>query len=108
MRWIWADDGGYRPNGKKIISPADNEIISTNGLAVVECSWARLDEVPFGKLRSPNERLCESGERGQKSEPSSHLQTPPGVFLSIFADFRRVQCPFSSLQTLSTMVGHGA
>ncbi|KAH7344508.1 hypothetical protein B0J17DRAFT_635686 [Rhizoctonia solani] len=27
------------------------------GVAVVECSWARLDDVPFAKLRSPNERL---------------------------------------------------
>ncbi|QRW19530.1 hypothetical protein RhiXN_00936 [Rhizoctonia solani] len=30
---------------------------SEAGVAVVECSWARLDDVPFGKIRSPNERL---------------------------------------------------
>ena len=29
------------------------------GLAVVECSWARLDEVPFNRISSPHERLCE-------------------------------------------------
>lgn len=28
-----------------------------SGLAVVECSWARLDEVPFNKIKSPYERL---------------------------------------------------
>jgi len=50
----------YRPKGKKPISPSDDEIIGLSGLAVVECSWARLDEVPFGKIKSPNERLCES------------------------------------------------
>jgi hypothetical protein len=32
-----------------------------SGLAVVECSWARLDDVPFGKIKSPYERLCECG-----------------------------------------------
>ena len=42
------------------ISPSDDEIVQISGLAVVECSWARLDEVPFGKIKSPHERLCES------------------------------------------------
>ena len=41
------------------ISPSDDEIVQISGLAVVECSWARLDEVPFGKIKSPHERLCE-------------------------------------------------
>ncbi|SOV05587.1 related to TSR3 - protein required for processing of the 20S pre-rRNA [Ustilago sp. UG-2017a] len=45
------------PNGTQTLSPADAHIIAENGVAVVECSWARLDEVPFGKLKSPNERL---------------------------------------------------
>lgn len=50
---------GYRPNGRSPISPADREYVGVGGLAVVECSWARLDEVPFNKIRSPHERLCE-------------------------------------------------
>ncbi|KAF9788448.1 DUF367-domain-containing protein [Thelephora terrestris] len=45
------------PNGRDIVSPADKDIVSSGGLAVVECSWARLDEVPFGKISSPHERI---------------------------------------------------
>ncbi|KAH8929681.1 DUF367-domain-containing protein [Atractiella rhizophila] len=45
------------PEGKQAVSPADREILLQRGLAVVECSWARLEEVPFAKIRSPNERL---------------------------------------------------
>ncbi|PSR76269.1 hypothetical protein PHLCEN_2v8563 [Hermanssonia centrifuga] len=45
------------PKGKLVVSPSDREIVETHGLAVVECSWARLDEVPFGKIASPHERL---------------------------------------------------
>ncbi|KAH9850918.1 hypothetical protein C2E23DRAFT_734026, partial [Lenzites betulinus] len=45
------------PKGTQPVSPADHDIVAQNGLAVVECSWARLDEVPFKKIASPNERL---------------------------------------------------
>ncbi|KAG7448334.1 DUF367-domain-containing protein [Guyanagaster necrorhizus] len=45
------------PKGTSVISPADREIIEQCGLAVVECSWARLDDVPFSKIASPHERL---------------------------------------------------
>ncbi|XBW34718.1 hypothetical protein QEN19_000285 [Hanseniaspora menglaensis] len=38
------------PNGKKVVAPDDKEIIDISGCAVVECSWARLDEIPFGKI----------------------------------------------------------
>ena len=47
------------PKGTLPISPADRDVVEANGIAVVECSWARLDEVPFGKIASPHERLCE-------------------------------------------------
>lgn len=45
------------PKGTRPVSPADREIIEQAGLAVVECSWARLEEVPFAKIASPHERL---------------------------------------------------
>lgn len=45
------------PKGVEPVSPADRGVIAQAGVAVVECSWARLDDVPFAKLRSPNERL---------------------------------------------------
>lgn len=41
------------------MSPADRQIVIEQGIAVVECSWARLEEVPFAKIRGVNERLCE-------------------------------------------------
>ncbi|KAF5323273.1 hypothetical protein D9619_013474 [Psilocybe cf. subviscida] len=45
------------PKGTVPVSPADKDIIAAAGLAVVECSWARLDDVPFNKIASPHERL---------------------------------------------------
>ncbi|KAH7090981.1 DUF367-domain-containing protein [Auriculariales sp. MPI-PUGE-AT-0066] len=45
------------PKGTAVLSMADAEIIQTRGLAVVECSWAKLDDIPWAKIRSPHERL---------------------------------------------------
>jgi len=45
------------PNATQVLSPADKDIIDRGGLAVVECSWARLSEIPFSKIASPHERL---------------------------------------------------
>ncbi|TFY68874.1 hypothetical protein EVJ58_g739 [Rhodofomes roseus] len=45
------------PRGTQVVSPADRDIVLQHGIAVVECSWARLDDVPFGKIASPHERL---------------------------------------------------
>ncbi|KZP33868.1 DUF367-domain-containing protein [Athelia psychrophila] len=45
------------PKGTQVISPADYDLVLEYGLAVVECSWARLDDVPFSKIASPHERL---------------------------------------------------
>ncbi|ETN60789.1 hypothetical protein AND_007615 [Anopheles darlingi] len=45
------------PVGTNCVSPLDREIIKSSGIAVVDCSWAKLDETPFHKMRSPNPRL---------------------------------------------------
>ncbi|XP_015436416.1 PREDICTED: ribosome biogenesis protein TSR3 homolog isoform X2 [Dufourea novaeangliae] len=45
------------PVGQKCVSPADHDIVRDYGCAVVDCSWARLDDTPFGRMRTPNPRL---------------------------------------------------
>lgn len=47
-----------RPKATTVVSLADRDIVSRDGLAVVECSWARIEDVPFYKIASPHERLC--------------------------------------------------
>ena len=38
------------PNGKCCVSNDDKNLIGAKGLAVVDCSWNQLDQVPFGEL----------------------------------------------------------
>lgn len=45
------------PVGVNCVSPADKEIINVSGLAVVDCSWAKLDVTPFGRMKTPHPRL---------------------------------------------------
>lgn len=45
------------PNGTICISPADSTILEENGLSVIDCSWARLDEIPFHQMRAGHHRL---------------------------------------------------
>ncbi|XAR73331.1 hypothetical protein NMG60_11007265 [Bertholletia excelsa] len=45
------------PAGKQCVSKEDYSLIKRKGLAVVDCSWARLDDVPFAKLRCASPRL---------------------------------------------------
>lgn len=45
------------PVGTNCVSPADKEIIGASGIAVVDCSWAKLDETPFDRMRTPHPRL---------------------------------------------------
>ncbi|XP_031264349.1 ribosome biogenesis protein TSR3 homolog isoform X2 [Pistacia vera] len=45
------------PVGSQCISKEDYSLIKGKGLAVVDCSWARLGDVPFVKLRCTAPRL---------------------------------------------------
>lgn len=45
------------PNGKQVVSPADRELMEQYGAAVIECSWARIKEVPWPKIGGKCERL---------------------------------------------------
>lgn len=45
------------PVGVNCVSPLDKEIMETSGIAVVDCSWAKIDETPFNRMKSPHPRL---------------------------------------------------
>ncbi len=36
------------PVGRAAVSAQDKALIANKGIAVVDCSWNRLDDVPFG------------------------------------------------------------
>ena len=44
--------------GRSCMSAEDGDLIREYGLAVVDCSWARLDEVPFGEYLSRGPQRC--------------------------------------------------
>jgi pre-rRNA-processing protein TSR3 len=45
------------PIGQKCVSPEDKQIVLENGIAVVDCSWAKLDETPFSRMKGKHLRL---------------------------------------------------
>jgi hypothetical protein len=46
------------PMGVQAVSPADCDVVRDHGICVVDCSWAHIDTVPFGKLKGSFPRLC--------------------------------------------------
>lgn len=45
------------PNGTESVSPLDVSILEEHGLSVIDCSWARLAEIPFQQMRAGHHRL---------------------------------------------------
>jgi len=45
------------PQGHVSISPKDSCILEKSGVSVIDCSWARLAEIPFRQMRSGHHRL---------------------------------------------------
>lgn len=45
------------PTGQQCVSPNDKSIIATKGIAVVDCSWAKIDETPLAALKPTHPRL---------------------------------------------------
>ncbi|CAL1675874.1 unnamed protein product [Lasius platythorax] len=45
------------PVGDKCVCPTDREIVRDHGCAVVDCSWARLDDTPFNRMKASHPRL---------------------------------------------------
>jgi pre-rRNA-processing protein TSR3 len=45
------------PEAKIAVSPADVDILETGGVSLIDCSWARLQEIPFKQMTSGHHRL---------------------------------------------------
>mmetsp|Transcript_34148 Transcript_34148/g.47330 ORF Transcript_34148/g.47330 Transcript_34148/m.47330 type:complete len:289 (-) Transcript_34148:51-917(-) len=45
------------PMGTSSVSAEDRDIITQHGLSVVDCSWARLEETPFHRMKAAHPRL---------------------------------------------------
>lgn len=45
------------PQGTTSVSPADTDILEKFGISLIDCSWARLAEIPFSQMQAGHHRL---------------------------------------------------
>lgn len=45
------------PQGQISVSPADAPILEKSGMSLIDCSWARLAEIPFRQMQAGHHRL---------------------------------------------------
>ena len=45
------------PEGTAMVSPLDIETVASQGISCIDCSWARLDEIPFHLMKGSEPRL---------------------------------------------------
>ena len=45
------------PKGSQSVSPADAKILKDSGISLIDCSWARLEEIPFRQMQAGHHRL---------------------------------------------------
>lgn len=45
------------PQGDIALSPADSSILIESGMSLIDCSWAKLSEIPFRQMQSGHHRL---------------------------------------------------
>ena len=64
------------PSGTRSVSREDADLIRNKGLAVVDCSWNKLDEVPFGTSIHPSIQLDRVGGESHNDSCSycSHVR----------------------------------
>eukprot|EP00540_Astrosyne_radiata_P001809 CAMPEP_0116826676 /NCGR_PEP_ID=MMETSP0418-20121206/2663_1 /TAXON_ID=1158023 /ORGANISM="Astrosyne radiata, Strain 13vi08-1A" /LENGTH=297 /DNA_ID=CAMNT_0004455341 /DNA_START=79 /DNA_END=972 /DNA_ORIENTATION=- len=45
------------PRGTVSVSPSDTGILEQHGMSLIDCSWARLEEIPFHQMQAGQHRL---------------------------------------------------
>lgn len=45
------------PTATIMVSKNDRSIVEQNGIAVVDCSWAKLESVPFQRIKAAQSRI---------------------------------------------------